>query len=95
MSSGVPRSIKAQLLEVSRDYLGPAAERFVDRQISTHLRKKPEHVSRQDVNKLADWLRLSFALLTNDVELVDEYTERLKLIADGRPKEALGGSWPK
>lgn len=91
----VPRSVKGQLLEVSSDYLGPAAERFIDRQISTHLHKRPEHVSRQDVTKLVDWLRLSFALLTNDVGLVDEYTERLKLIADGRPKEALGGPWPK
>lgn len=91
----VSRSIKRQLLEVSEDYLGPAAERFLDRQIVTHLHKKPENIVREDIAKLSDWLRLSLALLTKDTELVDEYVHRLSLIAEGRPKEALDSQWQR
>lgn len=91
----VARSIKTQLLEVSEDYLGPAAERFLDRQIATHLHKKPENITRQDIPKLSDWLKLSFALLTEDTGLVEEYVHRLSLIAEGRPKEALDAQWQR
>lgn len=82
-----------QVLEVSQDYLGPAADRFVDRQIATHLKKRPEKMTRQDLNKLIDWIKLSFALLTNDTKLVEQYTNRLKLVADGRGNEAIGEKW--
>lgn len=86
-------SLKDQLVLVSQDYLGPAAERFIERQISTHLRKKPENILQNDVRKLIDWLKLSFALLTDDTDLVNEYADRLALVAEGKPEQALGNSW--
>jgi len=71
------KTIQDKVIDISRDYLGPAAERFVNRQISTHLKKSPEQLTVQDLPKLVDWIRLAFALLTNDSRLVDEYTGRL------------------
>ncbi len=69
-----------ELVDISRDYLGPAAERFIERQITTHLHKKPSEVNRQDLVKLIDWIKLAFALLTNDSHLVDEYIKRLLVL---------------
>jgi hypothetical protein len=74
-------SIKAQLFAVSQDYFGPAAERFVDRQISTHLGKRSDDITKDDLAELIDWLKLSFAMLTKDIKLVDEYVSRLNQIA--------------
>lgn len=82
-----------QILEVSQDYLGPATDRFVERQIATHLKKKPDKITRRDLYKLIDWIKLSFAVLTNDTALVEQYAKRLKLVADGKWSEAVGERW--
>jgi hypothetical protein len=84
-----------QILEVSQDYLGPAADRFVERQITTHLKKKPDKITRQDLYKLIDWIKLSFALLTNDARMIDQYVKRLKLVADGKWNEATDEKWSR
>jgi hypothetical protein len=78
----VQQTVQDQVIDVSRDYLGPAAERFVNRQISVHLKKKPEKLTKSDVPKLVDWIRLAFSLLTNDRDLVDEYIDKLMSIAN-------------
>jgi len=74
-------TVQDQVLAISRDYLGPASERFIDRQVATHLKKSTEDITRADLVKLVDWIRLSFAMLTNDAAIVDEYTERLLKVA--------------
>jgi hypothetical protein len=88
-------SIKDQILEISEDYLGPAAERFIDRQISTHLRKSPNALTAKDLYLLIDWLKLSLSLITKDTALVEEYTQRLGLVASGKGEAALGSKWQK
>jgi hypothetical protein len=70
--------------EITQDYLGPAAERFIDRQISMHLNKKPREITQHDLVKLIDWLKLSMALLTNDEHMVNEFTKRLESISKNR-----------
>ena len=74
-------SIKDQVLKISEDYLGPAAERFIDRQVSTHLNKSPEKLTRDDVRELIDWLKLSLTILTDDRKIIEEYVSRLKKVA--------------
>jgi uncharacterized protein YlxP (DUF503 family) len=80
--------LQEQILEISRDYLGPAAERFIERQVNTHLKKDFNSITKSDVVKLVDWIRLSFALLTNDGQLVDEYAERLLEAAKGNSSKS-------
>jgi ribosomal protein S13 len=74
-------NLKDQIISISQDYLGPASERFIDRQASMHLNKNIEDLTQADLVKLVDWIRLSFALLTNDSRLVDEYIDRLVKIS--------------
>lgn len=70
-----------QVVEVTVHYLGPAAERFVVRQIQMHLDKEPEDLTEKDLEKLVDWIRLAIALLSQDSKLVDEFSESLLALA--------------
>ena len=71
-----------QVVRVTHVYLGPAAERFVARQVENHLHKRPEELSRDDLLKLIDWIRLAVSLLTDDSEIIEEYTLQLLRLAD-------------
>lgn len=76
-------TIKAfdQIVLVTEDYLGPAAKRFVTRQVSSHLGKVPSEVSLEDIPKLLEWSTITLALLTEDKHVVDDYAEKMtKLI---------------
>lgn len=74
------------VVDVTRDYLGPAADRFIARQITSHLQKQPEELTRADMRKLINWLKLSMAFLTNDEELIDTYVEQLQAITSKQVK---------
>lgn len=65
------------VIDVTQDYLGPAAGRFIDRSITNHLKKKPEDLTASDLKKLVDWVKVSVAVLTEDSDLVAEYIARL------------------
>ena len=76
------------VVEVTAGYLGPAAERFISRQVTNHLHKRPEDLSFDDLRRLIDWLKLSMAFLTSDEKVVARYVAELKAIAPaqaGRP----------
>lgn len=79
------RTVQQQVIDISREYLGPAAERFVNRQITVHLKKRPQKLTKKDLPKLVDWIRLAFAILTNDSALVEEYVSRLLALANAKP----------
>lgn len=78
--------IYRQVVKVTQDYLGPAAERFVGRQIETHLNKKPEELTREDIKKLSDWLKIAIALLTDDGKIVESYVHDLLAIGTNNHK---------
>lgn len=67
------KSLYHQVVDVSTEYLGPTGERFINRQIMTHLNKEPDQLAKQDIPKLTEWVKLTFALLTDDTELVDSF----------------------
>jgi hypothetical protein len=71
-----------KILEVIRDYLGPAAERFVSRQIQTHLHKDPIHLQKSDIPTLAIRIRSGLMVLTRDEAVVEEAYQRLSSLAD-------------
>jgi hypothetical protein len=77
-------SLYGQVVQVTQDYLGPASERFIDRQIQTHLKKRPEELTETDLEKLVDWLKIAIALLTEDGKTVDAYTASLLELAKAK-----------
>ena len=66
-----------EVLDITTEYLGPAAKRFVDRQILSHLDKTPLNLSPEDMPVLVDWIKVSVALLTDDRKLVNKYIDQL------------------
>ena len=70
------------LVSVMKEYLGPAAERFVARQISYFLRKTPADLSRDDLPKLAEWMRVKILVLSDDIDLAEEMSKKIKNLED-------------
>lgn len=70
-----------QIVHITEEYLGPAAKRFINRQIEFHLEKKPSEVTQQDVTKLAEWGKVSLGLLTEDKNMVDEFEKKMMMLA--------------
>lgn len=77
MTSSTSNDLYHKVVEVTYEYLGPAAERFVMREIEAHLKKSPEDLTKEDVAKLHDWSKLALALLTEDSSVVDAYSQSL------------------
>ncbi len=90
----MPKSLKIydQAVRISEEYLGPAGERFLRRQISTHLGIEPESISEKDMYKLVDWASLAFALLTSDPREVESFTNNLLLLSTKQKAQRLHGT---
>lgn len=74
----VTTTLYAAVVDITYDYLGPAADRFVTRQIRNHLGKNPEELKKQDLKDLISWIKLAMSLLTDDDKLVHKYISDLK-----------------
>lgn len=70
-----------QVVKVTQEYLGPAAERFLARKIETHLKKKPEDLTQEDLAKVIEWLKVAITVLSEDSKTVDNFTENLLELA--------------
>jgi hypothetical protein len=75
-----------QVVRVTHVYLGPAADRFIARQVENHLHKSPEELSQSDLLSLIDWIRVVASLLTEDGEIIEEYVGELQKLVDTRAK---------
>lgn len=80
-------TIYEKAVEISELYLGPAGERFLRRQIDTHLGIEPELLNKTQLPKLTEWIELAFSLLTNDRYEVSSFTDNLLSI--GTKKTAV------
>jgi hypothetical protein len=65
------------IVSIVEYYLGPASERFVNRQIQSHLNKDPQDIDREDLPQLIEWIQVSMGLLTEDRAAVDECSHKL------------------
>ena len=74
-------SLYQKIVRITHVYLGPAADRFIDRQIQNHIHKEPKDVSAADLDKLIDWIRAAVSFLTEDSDIVEEYTGELEKLA--------------
>lgn len=86
--SYAPRgTLYAQVVLITHSYLGPAADRFIARQVQNHLHKEPVDLSESDLLKLIDWVRVAVSLITEDSAIVEEYITSLRELTKNQPKE--------
>lgn len=76
-----------RVVRITHEYLGPAADRFIDRQVRNHLHKEPEKITEKDLLKLTDWIKLAVSLLTDDMKVIDEYIGQLEHLANESRRE--------
>ncbi len=78
----MPRShtVFDEVVQASAIYLGPVAERFMRRQIVTHLGVEPEKLKYKDIPQLVDWTKLAFAMLTDNDVHIRSFSEDLLAI---------------
>jgi hypothetical protein len=81
MASAKRSSVYDEVVSITHVYLGPAAERFISRQVENHLHKPPEQLSRDDLAGLIDWIKAVVSLLTEDNDIIEEYAAELEKIA--------------
>lgn len=74
-----------EIVRITHVYLGPAGDRFIARQAQSHLHKPAEELTKADLLKLTDWIRVAVSLLTDDGEVVEEYINQLRKLATGKP----------
>lgn len=80
-SQNTETTLYTQVVRVTHVYLGPAADRFISRQVQNHLHIEPDELSKADLEKLIDWVRVAVSLLTEDSAIVEEYIARLRRLA--------------
>ncbi|MDB5184213.1 MAG: hypothetical protein JWN38_21 [Candidatus Saccharibacteria bacterium] len=81
MASSPSSTLYKEVVSVTETYFGPAADRFVKRQISHHLNKKPEQLQKRDLVVLIDWIGLAMALLIDDEKVISKYVAKLRDLA--------------
>jgi hypothetical protein len=81
MASRSNSFIYDEVVRVTHVYLGPAADRFIARQVENHLHKPPSRLLRSDLLDLVDWIRAVVSLLTEDSDIIEEYITQLEKLA--------------
>jgi hypothetical protein len=88
MASRANTTIYEQVVRITHSYLGPAANRFIARQVENHLHKAPGNLSPADLLNLTDWIRVAVSLLTEDSAIVEQYIAELQKLAHSYEKQA-------
>lgn len=81
MSSRANTTVYDQVVRITHRYLGPAANRFIARQVENHLHKAPDDLSPADLLKLTDWIHVAVSLLTEDSAIIERYIAELQKLA--------------
>jgi hypothetical protein len=80
MSAAQSRHYYQQVVRVTEEFLGPAAERFVNRQIEFRLGKTPETLTQGDLPKLKHTLGVALGVLVKDSAVVDQAMHKFDVI---------------
>jgi hypothetical protein len=80
------KTLYEQVVETTHTYLGPAADRFIARQVQNHLKKRPEQLSHSDLSQLIDWIQIAVSLLTEDSDIIEDYITELRKLATPETK---------
>ena len=64
------------VVDVAKPYLGPAAGKFISRQISGHLKLDDAQLGPQHLEELAKWVKSSGSMLMDDAK-ASELAEKI------------------
>ena len=67
-------------VNLAKEYIGPAGQRFLDRQISSHLKLNPSELTRSNLPELSKWCFISGRLLIDEKQAV-EFRDKISSLA--------------
>ena len=67
------------VLTIAQFYLGPAAKRFMTRQITGHLNTTTENLAPQHLDELAKWCYVSSKLVIDETK-AQEFSQKVKAL---------------
>jgi hypothetical protein len=70
-------------VEVAKEYMGPSAKDFIDRQLSNHLKIKPEELDVINIKDLAKWCFYSGKLYLRDDAKAHEFEAEVANLRPG------------
>ncbi len=73
-------SLYDNITAITRNHLGLEADRFVTRQIRSHLQKDPETLQRNELRRLIYWIELAMRTIYSDQPAVDAYMQDLETL---------------
>ena len=65
-----------QCIEIAAQFLGPAASRFINRQITQHLQIEPDQLQKEHLPELSQWVKVSATLLT-DNQIASDFSGKI------------------
>jgi hypothetical protein len=71
-----------QILDITKDYLGPASGRFLDRQINSYFHKAPHELQKGDIPMLAIRIRSGLLVISRNETRVQEAFHRIAAVGD-------------
>jgi hypothetical protein len=66
-------------VELSKKYLGPAGQQFLDRQIKSHLSMEPQQIAAGNLAELSKWCFISGKLIIDEKQAA-EFSEKIKTL---------------
>lgn len=79
-------SLYNEVIDITHVYLGPAADRFIARQVHNHLGKEPDKLTQKDLLSLIDWIGMAVSLITDDQRIIEQYLSDLKKLTKPKRK---------
>lgn len=73
-------SVYDQVLGICQKYLSKDSQKFLDRQIKSHLNKKPADIDAGDTAELAKWSQVSGGLLVGNTRAEQMAKEIVALV---------------
>lgn len=81
-----PNALYGKVVQVTRVYLGPSADRFISRQVESHIGKAPNDFTSEDLDMLIIWIKVAISVITDDNDIIDEYIGQLRQLSrNSRP----------
>lgn len=77
---GIDLNYYQKVVDITEEYLGPAADRFIRRQCEFHLNKSAEQINKRDLPKLAYGVGIALGLLVDDKETVNKAVKQISTI---------------
>ena len=69
------------VVEIAKEYIGPAGQQFIDRQLSTHLNLTPAELNTSNLFELSKWCFTSGRLII-DAEEAKSFQGRINALID-------------